>query len=193
MTVTTADHRAIKRPRTDSNSKPEATAVTQTKKKKKKSKSTKNKKAEDDKPKSKTKERESTAGGEGQQMAQVLSTFNRLEQSRFEAFRKATFRGDAISRYVSHCLQASHERAFARGEKTRQYLGGNNLGVGVASKRLEKTFLQHCPYVVNNNTHHNTTTSTSATASNAFPSTVPSSSANLNITDTTTTTTTTML
>jgi len=147
--MTTAEHRAIKRPRTDSNSKPEATAVAQPKKKKKKSKVTKNKKTEDEKPtKSKTKERESTATVEGQQMAQVLSTFNRLEQSRFEAFRKATFRGDAISTYVSHCLQVSHERAFARGEKTRQYLGGNSLGVGNASKLSGKA-LHQCPYVLN--------------------------------------------
>jgi hypothetical protein len=37
-------------------------------------------------------------------MAQVLSTFSRLEQSRFEAFRRATFPSDAISKYVAHCL-----------------------------------------------------------------------------------------
>jgi hypothetical protein len=45
-----------------------------------------------------------TATAEGQIMAQVLSTFSRLEQSRFEAFRRATFCGDAISKYVAHCL-----------------------------------------------------------------------------------------
>jgi hypothetical protein len=37
-------------------------------------------------------------------MAQVLSTFSRLEQSRFEAFRRATFPSDAIGKYVAHCL-----------------------------------------------------------------------------------------
>lgn len=37
-------------------------------------------------------------------MAQVLSTFNRLEQSRFEAFRRSTFSADAVSKYVAHCL-----------------------------------------------------------------------------------------
>jgi len=47
---------------------------------------------------------EITATAEGKQMAQVLSTFSRLEQSRFEAFRKAAFPGDAISRYVAHFL-----------------------------------------------------------------------------------------
>lgn len=41
-------------------------------------------------------------------MAQVCSTFNRLEQSRFEAFRRATFPADAISKYVAHCLIDEH-------------------------------------------------------------------------------------
>eukprot|EP00980_Cylindrotheca_fusiformis_P012544 scaffold3079_cov119-Cylindrotheca_fusiformis.AAC.20 len=47
---------------------------------------------------------ESTATPQGQIMAQVLSTFNRLEQSRFEAFRRSTFSTDAVSKYVAHCL-----------------------------------------------------------------------------------------
>jgi hypothetical protein len=46
----------------------------------------------------------STATAEGQIMSQVLSTFSRLEQSRFEAFRRATFPSDAIGKYVAHCL-----------------------------------------------------------------------------------------
>lgn len=37
-------------------------------------------------------------------MAQFLSTFNRLEQSRFEAFRRSTFSSDAISKYIAQCL-----------------------------------------------------------------------------------------
>ena len=37
-------------------------------------------------------------------MAQFLSTFNRLEQSRFEAFRRSTFSSDAISKYVAQIL-----------------------------------------------------------------------------------------
>jgi hypothetical protein len=41
-------------------------------------------------------------------MAQVLSTFNRLEQSRFEAFRRSTFSANAISKYVAHCLIERH-------------------------------------------------------------------------------------
>lgn len=42
-------------------------------------------------------------------MAQVLSTFSRLEQSRFEAFRRSTFPRDVISKYVAHCImQRSH-------------------------------------------------------------------------------------
>ena len=37
-------------------------------------------------------------------MAQFLSTFNRLEQSRFEAFRRSTFSSDAISKYVAQIM-----------------------------------------------------------------------------------------
>ena len=37
-------------------------------------------------------------------MAQALSTFNRLEQSQFEAFRRATLSKDAIFKYVAHSL-----------------------------------------------------------------------------------------
>jgi hypothetical protein len=47
-------------------------------------------------------------------MAQVLSTFSRLEQSRFEAFRRATFCGDAIAKYVAHCLIEQHPDAKGR-------------------------------------------------------------------------------
>ncbi|CAJ1928000.1 unnamed protein product [Cylindrotheca closterium] len=47
---------------------------------------------------------ESAALPQGQIMAQFLSTFNRLEQSRFEAFRRSTFSSDAISKYVAQIL-----------------------------------------------------------------------------------------
>lgn len=76
-------------------------------------------------------------------MTKVLSTFNKQEKSRFEAFRRSTFAGDAISKYVAHCLQASQEQSYARGEKTRQLLGGNCLGVPSHATRA----LQRCPYV----------------------------------------------
>ena len=42
-------------------------------------------------------------------MAQVLSTFSRAEQSRFEAFRRSAFCSDAIRRYVAHCLVAQQD------------------------------------------------------------------------------------
>lgn len=51
---------------------------------------------------------ESTTTAEGKIMAQVCSTFNRLEQSRFEAFRRAALPSDAISKYVAHCLIDEH-------------------------------------------------------------------------------------
>jgi hypothetical protein len=49
-----------------------------------------------------------TATTEGRIMAQVCSTFSRIEQSRFEAFRRAAFPGDAISKYVAQCLIDEH-------------------------------------------------------------------------------------
>ena len=71
-----------------------------------------------------------TATPDGIMMTQVLSTFNRLEQSRFEAFRRATFRGDAVSAYVAHTLSAGHEQAYSRSERTRQLLNATGLGMG---------------------------------------------------------------
>ena len=37
-------------------------------------------------------------------MAKILSTFSKVEQSRFEAFKRVTFPADAISKYVAHSL-----------------------------------------------------------------------------------------
>merc|ERR1712161_115599 len=61
---------------------------------------------------------EMTATAEGQTMAQVLSTFSKLEQSRFEAFRKASFPRDAISKYVAHCLINEQHRSLSNGFTT---------------------------------------------------------------------------
>ena len=47
-------------------------------------------------------------------MSQVMSTFNRLEQSRFEAFRRAGFPADAISKFVAHCLIDEHGQSGRR-------------------------------------------------------------------------------
>jgi hypothetical protein len=46
----------------------------------------------------------STATADGQMMAQMLSTFSKLEQSRFEAFRRATVPADAIQEWLAACL-----------------------------------------------------------------------------------------
>lgn len=65
-------------------------------------------------------------------MTQVLNTFSSLEQSRFEAYRRSTFRGDSISKYVAHCLGVAHEYAYARSERTRQLMDGDSLGMANA-------------------------------------------------------------
>lgn len=56
----------------------------------------------------------SNATAEGIRMTQALSTFSRMEQSRFEAFRRATFSGDAISKYVAQCLIEHHPESSGR-------------------------------------------------------------------------------
>jgi len=51
-----------------------------------------------------------TATPQGQEMAQVLSTLNRLEQSRLEAFRRATLPSNALADYLAHCLLLHQEQ-----------------------------------------------------------------------------------
>lgn len=57
----------------------------------------------------------STTNAEGQLMSRALSTFDASEQERFEAYRRSTFAGDAVSKFVSQCLlDASEDRYKAR-------------------------------------------------------------------------------
>ena len=74
-------------------------------------------------------------------MKQVLSTFSKLEQSRFEAFRKASFPGDAIGTYVAHCLIHEQHRSISTGDiksTSTSERGGNNeeAAVTVATNTL---------------------------------------------------------
>jgi hypothetical protein len=46
----------------------------------------------------------STSTADGQMMAQMLSTFSKLEQSRFEAFRRSTVPADAVHEWLAACL-----------------------------------------------------------------------------------------
>jgi hypothetical protein len=62
-------------------------------------------------------------------MAQVLSTFQPVEQSRFEAFRRCTFPSDAISQYVAYCLQQHYERTYARTTQAQQLTDSQGIGV----------------------------------------------------------------
>ena len=71
-----------------------------------------------------------TATPEGQLMAQALSTFNSLEQSRFEAFRRCTFCGDAISKFIAHCLLHLQTQKSWRRQVARDGMGTNGYGVG---------------------------------------------------------------
>mmetsp|Transcript_28789 Transcript_28789/g.44224 ORF Transcript_28789/g.44224 Transcript_28789/m.44224 type:complete len:216 (-) Transcript_28789:46-693(-) len=62
-------------------------------------------------------------------MAQVLSTFQQLEQSRFEAFRRSTFRGDAVADFVALCLEEENKRRTAGRCLCKQFLGASGYGV----------------------------------------------------------------
>lgn len=74
----------------------------------------------------------STATPEGQRMAQALSTFHSLEQSRFEAFRRCTFSGDAIARFIAQSLIHINERKRQQRLVTRDGLGSKGYGVGAS-------------------------------------------------------------
>ena len=52
-----------------------------------------------------------TATADGRYMAKILSTFSKMEQSRFEAFKRVSFPCNAISRYVAHCLAERQQQA----------------------------------------------------------------------------------
>lgn len=65
-------------------------------------------------------------------MAQALSTFHGLEQSRFEAFRRSTFSGDAIAHFIAQSLLHIHERKRQQRLVTRDGLGSEGYGVGAS-------------------------------------------------------------
>jgi len=46
-----------------------------------------------------------TATADGSIMSQMISTFSSQEQSRFQAFKRATFRADAVENWIAACLQ----------------------------------------------------------------------------------------
>jgi hypothetical protein len=81
-----------------------------------------------------------TATVEGTEMKQVLSTFSKLEQSRFEAFRKASFPGDAIGTYVAHCLMNEQHRSISTGDKsTSSERGGNEEAAATVATNTSST------------------------------------------------------
>jgi hypothetical protein len=82
-----------------------------------------------------------TATAEGQIMAQVLSTFSRLEQSRFEAFRRATFPRDAIAKYVAHCLIEEQHRPVSSGDPMAAAQA--SLGQQKRTEPLREPILSH--------------------------------------------------
>ena len=55
-----------------------------------------------------------TATTEGQTMTQVLRTLNRIETSRFEAYRRATFSSNSISDFLAHLLTQAQEQTINR-------------------------------------------------------------------------------
>jgi len=80
-------------------------------------------------------EEEDTATPEGKMMAQAISTFSPSEQARFEAFRRSTFRPDAISKFVSSCLIEASAKKYAQRNVTKAVLGASGFGVSKFSRK----------------------------------------------------------
>jgi hTAFII28-like protein conserved region len=68
-----------------------------------------------------------TATEDGKYMAKILSTFSKMEQSRFEAFKRVSFPGNAIRRYVAFCLaeRQQHQRQAIQCPKAPQVFAGS--------------------------------------------------------------------
>eukprot|EP00934_Nitzschia_sp_Nitz4_P005355 Nitzschia sp. Nitz4//NODE_293_length_29386_cov_71.949235//5393//6391//NITZ4_additional_000032-RA//-1//CDS//3329531818//5345//frame0 len=88
---------------------PTAAGDTEGRKKKKGKKSKQNKESTASSDPTHKSSLESTTTAEGQILAQVCSTFNRSEQSRFEAFRRSALPAGPVSKYVAHCLIHEYE------------------------------------------------------------------------------------
>jgi hypothetical protein len=61
-----------------------------------------------------------------------------MEQSRFEAFRRATFSRDAVSKYVAHCLIEEQHRPVSEGTPTPPPLFHHNGNIAPAPKKLKR-------------------------------------------------------
>ncbi|CAB9528606.1 expressed unknown protein [Seminavis robusta] len=118
------DNRGVKRPRSSTPGGDDST----TKNKKDKLKKKKKNKPNPKKPESKdetTNSLEETATADGRHMAKLLSTFSKIEMSRFEAFKRVSFPCDAISDYVAHCL-ATRQGALPRPQPVGKFLNFDN-------------------------------------------------------------------
>uniref|UniRef100_A0A7S4VWB0 TAFII28-like protein domain-containing protein n=2 Tax=Ditylum brightwellii TaxID=49249 RepID=A0A7S4VWB0_9STRA len=73
---------------------------------------------------------ESTATKEGKNISQALSTFNTIEQSRFEAFRRCVLNASSISTFVAHCIQNHAHRRYDVRVGTQSLLSGDVGGNG---------------------------------------------------------------
>lgn len=52
-------------------------------------------------------------------MAQVLTTFSSLEQSRFRAFKRSAFNADAVEAWVAACLQDRYSEIWSNASTTQ--------------------------------------------------------------------------
>lgn len=80
-----------------------------------------------------------TATADGQYMAKILSTFSKIEQSRFEAFKRVAFPTDTISDYVAHCLaeRQQHQRPEPNYHHSKSLFASSSGDGGKAAPRLQ--------------------------------------------------------
>ena len=86
---------------------------------------------------------DSTATPEGQTMVKVFSTFSKLEQSRFESFRRVAFSSDAISKYIAQCLIDHHPEARSRRPSLSEVCApGQAEEISIVVSTLAKSYAQ---------------------------------------------------
>jgi len=81
-------------------------------------------------------------------MLQFLNSLNPMEYSQFEAYRRSTFRGDVISKFVASCLLQIEQERFAQRVNAKDYLVSRNTSVIDQKKEvhpLELRFNVHPP------------------------------------------------
>lgn len=106
-------------------------------------------------------------------MAQMLSTFSKMEQSRFEAFRRSTVPANAVEEWVAACLADRYRIPVAKGDDSRTLADlvqpGQAGPISMVVATLAKVYAQRLVSAAINHAQEdaNKTAETTATAATA--------------------------